>query len=81
MRKSKRLDKIPPYLFVKIEEKKAELVKNGVDAWDSNPVTKGFFGFCGEAAFTSSMTKIVATNTVPVLDHIFFCSLIKNNIR
>ncbi|NQU18165.1 MAG: LL-diaminopimelate aminotransferase [Candidatus Saganbacteria bacterium] len=34
MRKSKRLDKIPPYLFVKIEEKKAELVKNGVDVID-----------------------------------------------
>jgi LL-diaminopimelate aminotransferase len=34
MRKSKRLDKIPPYLFVKIEEKKAELIKNGVDIID-----------------------------------------------
>ncbi|OGC03640.1 LL-diaminopimelate aminotransferase [candidate division WOR-1 bacterium RIFOXYA12_FULL_43_27] len=34
MRKSKRLDKIPPYLFVKIEEKKAELVKKGIDVID-----------------------------------------------
>lgn len=34
MRESKRLDKIPPYLFVKIEEKKAELVKSGVDVID-----------------------------------------------
>lgn len=34
MRKSKRLDKIPPYLFVKIEEKKAELVAKGVDVID-----------------------------------------------
>ena len=34
MRKSKRLDKIPPYLFVKIEEKKAELIKNGIDVID-----------------------------------------------
>lgn len=34
LRKSKRLDKIPPYLFVKIEEKKAELVKKGVDIID-----------------------------------------------
>lgn len=34
MKKSKRLDKIPPYLFVKIEEKKAELVKSGIDVID-----------------------------------------------
>ncbi|MBI5078943.1 LL-diaminopimelate aminotransferase [Candidatus Saganbacteria bacterium] len=34
MKKSKRLDKIPPYLFVKIEEKKAELLKKGVDVID-----------------------------------------------
>ena len=34
MRKSKRLDKIPPYLFVKIEEKKEELTKKGVDIID-----------------------------------------------
>jgi LL-diaminopimelate aminotransferase len=34
MRKSKRLDLIPPYLFVKIEEKKDELVKKGVDVID-----------------------------------------------
>lgn len=34
MRKSKRLDLIPPYLFVKIEEKKAELVKQGIDIID-----------------------------------------------
>ncbi len=34
MRKSKRLDKIPPYLFVKIEEKKEELVKKGIDVID-----------------------------------------------
>ena len=34
MRGSKRLDLIPPYLFVKIEEKKEELVKNGVDVID-----------------------------------------------
>ena len=34
MRKSKRLDLIPPYLFVKIEEKKAELIKSGVDVID-----------------------------------------------
>ena len=34
MKKSKRLDKIPPYLFVKIEEKKAELIKNGIDVID-----------------------------------------------
>lgn len=34
MRKSKRLDKIPPYLFVKIEEKKAELLNSGVDFID-----------------------------------------------
>ena len=34
MRKSKRLDLIPPYLFVKIEEKKDELVKKGIDVID-----------------------------------------------
>lgn len=34
MRKSKRLDKIPPYLFVKIEEKKAQLLESGVDVID-----------------------------------------------
>ncbi|MDD5383122.1 MAG: LL-diaminopimelate aminotransferase [Candidatus Margulisbacteria bacterium] len=34
MKMSKRLDKIPPYLFVKIEEKKDELVKKGVDVID-----------------------------------------------
>lgn len=34
MRKSKRLDKIPPYLFVKIEEKKEELTKKGADIID-----------------------------------------------
>ena len=34
MKKSKRLDLIPPYLFVKIEEKKAELLNNGVDVID-----------------------------------------------
>jgi LL-diaminopimelate aminotransferase len=34
MRKSKRLDKIPPYLFVKIEEKKEELHKKGMDIID-----------------------------------------------
>jgi LL-diaminopimelate aminotransferase len=34
MRKSKRLKKIPPYLFVKIEEKKEELTKKGVDIID-----------------------------------------------
>ncbi|NQT29843.1 MAG: LL-diaminopimelate aminotransferase [Candidatus Saganbacteria bacterium] len=34
MRKSKRLDKIPPYLFVKIEEKKEELTKKGIDIID-----------------------------------------------
>jgi len=34
MRRSKRLDLIPPYLFVRIEEKKAELVKQGVDVID-----------------------------------------------
>jgi LL-diaminopimelate aminotransferase len=34
MKKSKRLNQIPPYLFVKIEEKKDELVKNGVDVID-----------------------------------------------
>lgn len=34
MRKSKRLKKIPPYLFVKIEEKKAELIKKGIDVVD-----------------------------------------------
>ncbi len=34
MKKSKRLDLIPPYLFVKIEDKKYELVKKGVDIID-----------------------------------------------
>lgn len=34
MRISKRLNQIPPYLFVKIEEKKEELVKQGVDVID-----------------------------------------------
>ena len=34
MRKSKRLDKIPLYLFVKIEEKKEELQKKGIDIID-----------------------------------------------
>ncbi|MFA5034345.1 MAG: LL-diaminopimelate aminotransferase [Candidatus Margulisiibacteriota bacterium] len=34
MNKSKRLEKIPPYLFVKIEEKKAELIKSGMDVID-----------------------------------------------
>ncbi|MFC1568245.1 LL-diaminopimelate aminotransferase [Candidatus Margulisiibacteriota bacterium] len=34
MKKSKRLDKIPPYLFVKIEEKKEELQKQGKDIID-----------------------------------------------
>ncbi|MBU1616885.1 MAG: aminotransferase class I/II-fold pyridoxal phosphate-dependent enzyme, partial [Candidatus Margulisbacteria bacterium] len=34
MNKSKRLNLIPPYLFVKIEEKKAELIKSGVDVID-----------------------------------------------
>jgi LL-diaminopimelate aminotransferase len=34
MRKSERLSKIPPYLFVKIEEKKAELQAKGVDIID-----------------------------------------------
>ena len=34
MRKSERLDKIPPYLFVKIEEKKEELTQKGVDIID-----------------------------------------------
>jgi LL-diaminopimelate aminotransferase len=34
MKKSKRLDKIPPYLFVKIEEKKEELKKKGADIVD-----------------------------------------------
>jgi len=34
MKKSKRLDLIPPYLFVKIEEKKDELVKSGIDVID-----------------------------------------------
>ncbi len=34
MRKSKRLELIPPYLFVKIEEKKDELLKKGVDVID-----------------------------------------------
>jgi len=31
MKKSKRLNQIPPYLFVKIEEKKAEMEAKGVD--------------------------------------------------
>ena len=34
MRISKRLDKIPPYLFVKIEEKKEELQRKGMDIVD-----------------------------------------------
>ncbi|MFH1684006.1 MAG: LL-diaminopimelate aminotransferase [Candidatus Margulisiibacteriota bacterium] len=34
MKRSKRLDKIPPYLFVKIEEKKEELQKKGIDIID-----------------------------------------------
>jgi LL-diaminopimelate aminotransferase len=34
MKKSKRLDKIPPYLFVKIEEKKEKLQKKGADIVD-----------------------------------------------
>lgn len=34
MKLSNRLNLIPPYLFVKIEEKKEELVKNGVDVID-----------------------------------------------
>jgi len=34
MKKSKRLKLIPPYLFVKIEEKKDELVKKGIDVID-----------------------------------------------
>ncbi|MFH1390664.1 MAG: LL-diaminopimelate aminotransferase [Candidatus Margulisiibacteriota bacterium] len=34
MRRSQRLKLIPPYLFVKIEEKKAELIKSGVDVID-----------------------------------------------
>jgi len=34
MKKSKRLEKIPPYLFIKIEEKKEELLKRGVDIID-----------------------------------------------
>ncbi|MFA6431016.1 MAG: LL-diaminopimelate aminotransferase [Candidatus Margulisiibacteriota bacterium] len=34
MKRSKRLDLIPPYLFVKIEEKKEELLKNGIDVID-----------------------------------------------
>ena len=34
MKKSKRLDLIPPYLFVKIEERKKELVRRGVDVID-----------------------------------------------
>jgi LL-diaminopimelate aminotransferase len=34
MKKSKRLDLIPPYLFVKIEEKKDELVRKGIDVID-----------------------------------------------
>ncbi|MBU0501980.1 MAG: LL-diaminopimelate aminotransferase [bacterium] len=34
MKKSERLNKIPPYLFVKIEEKKAEMEAKGVDIID-----------------------------------------------
>ena len=34
MKMSKRIDRIPPYLFVKIEEKKAELIADGVDVID-----------------------------------------------
>ncbi|HTY13193.1 MAG TPA: LL-diaminopimelate aminotransferase [Candidatus Omnitrophota bacterium] len=34
MRKSKRLELIPPYLFVKIEERKEEMVKKGIDVID-----------------------------------------------
>lgn len=34
MKTSKRLEQIPPYLFVKIEEKKEKLVKSGVDVID-----------------------------------------------
>jgi LL-diaminopimelate aminotransferase len=34
MKKSKRLDLIPPYLFVKIEERKEELIKKGIDIID-----------------------------------------------
>ncbi|OGC05996.1 LL-diaminopimelate aminotransferase [candidate division WOR-1 bacterium RIFCSPLOWO2_02_FULL_46_20] len=34
MKRSKRLDKIPPYLFVKIEEKKAELTRQGIGIID-----------------------------------------------
>jgi len=34
MKKAQRLNKIPPYLFVKIEEKKEELQKKGVDIID-----------------------------------------------
>jgi len=34
MSTSKRLNKIPPYLFVKIEEKKEELLKKGIDVID-----------------------------------------------
>ena len=34
MKRSKRLDLIPPYLFVKIEEKKEELIKKGIDVVD-----------------------------------------------
>ncbi|MBN3032568.1 MAG: LL-diaminopimelate aminotransferase [Candidatus Saganbacteria bacterium] len=34
MKKAKRLELIPPYLFVKIEEKKEELIKKGVDVID-----------------------------------------------
>jgi len=34
MKKSKRLDLIPPYLFVKIEEKKEKLIKKGIDVID-----------------------------------------------
>ena len=34
MKKSKRLNLIPPYLFVKIEEKKEELIKKGIGVID-----------------------------------------------
>jgi len=34
MKRSKRLDKIPPYLFVKIEEKKEGLQRKGIDIVD-----------------------------------------------
>ncbi len=34
MKRSKRLEKIPPYLFVKIEERKEELIRKGIDIID-----------------------------------------------